>query len=445
VGQQTQFWRLFKAVWADKDLDSISRKSVARKNNLVPILLQALQTVLETEGNERRDLLDGINDAVEPLLKRTSEYKIRPLYEPGTAIFGTALTLAQSLPQDDGLRESFAMSFATIFRSVLFEDRASKKLARAFFKNALAPALMYLADSKTGHPTTIAVEGCVQEAIFSSDNLVDFINAVGKVEESGFLGLMASLPSSDVISEAFDGISSSNSELTLDERCLPILLKLSLRALSPPHPKLSSDQKATIASTFLSTLESFSAQPPPQVQTPEMIINLSTLHLRKVSALLQVFHETPSPTSDVLTATLTGTATTTLSFLEFSEPCVQRLAWDTLTWIMKIDFDIVLGMMDHLEPQLHIATVDFLQEVILTNFNLRTGVQFIKRWTELLIEAGEKESALAHPAVISSYQPAPLNGILIVEYPSKSGRIWHLLKSKTFSNSSLRTSTINEP
>lgn len=363
---------------------------------------------METTGNERRDLLDGVNEAVEPLLKRTSEYKIRPLYEPGTALFGTALTLAQSLPQDDGLRESFAISFATIFRTVLFEDRASKKLARAFFKNALPPALMYLADSKDGHPTTIAIEGCVQEAIFSADNLVDFINAVGRAEESGFPGLMGLLTSSDVIPDVFDGIPRWSSGLTLDERCLPILLKLGLRALGAPHPKLSSDEKATIASIFLSTVVSFSSQPPSEVQTPEIIISMSTQHLRKVCALLQVFQETPPPTSDALTSTVTGTAITILSFLEFSEPCVQSLAWDALTWIMKIDFDIVLGMMEQLEARLHVATVEFLQEVISTNFNLRTGVQFIKRWTELIIETGEDESTLTHAAVISSYHPPPL-------------------------------------
>jgi len=84
---------------------------------------------------------------------------------------------------------------------------------------------------------------------------------------------------------------------------------------------------------------------------------------------------------------------------------VSKLAWDALTRIMKIDFDIVLGMMEHLEPRLEVSTVEFFQCVISTNFKLRKGVEFIRRWTELLNAAGRKECALNQPTIISSYAP----------------------------------------
>ena len=130
---------------------------------------------------------------------------------------------------------------------------------------------------------------------------------------------------------------------------------------------------------------------------------LSTRHLRKTSGLLKVFHNSPPPSSDALTATFTTIATTALSFLDFTDGSVSNLAWDALTWIMKIDFDIVLGMMEHLEPRLEVATVEFFQCVISTNFKLRTGVEFIRQWTELLKAVGSKECTLNQPTIISSY------------------------------------------
>lgn len=402
---------MFRAVWLDEGLDSISRKSCAKKFNLVPILAETLSGASEANEEERRGLLAALNDALEPLLKRTSELKIRPISEQGTILLGSALSLVNTLPKNDALRDSLTICFATIFRAVLFDDRATKKLAKAFFKYTLCPALMYLANSKPEHPTTIAIESCVQETIFSADNLVDYINAIDaavhfKQGDLGFASLVNSLTASE-ISDSFDGIPVKHPSLTLDVLCLPILLNLGLRALTPAHPKLSLDQKSLLASTFLSSFESFSSQSTSkEPQTTEMIIAMSTQYLRKLCGLLQVLHDTAPPSSLALSGVLTTTATTALSFLDFTDVSVAMLAWDALTWIIKIDFDIVLEMMEDLEPRLEVTTVAFFQSVIETNFKLRTGVEFIQRWTELLNlanVAGREGGTLGHPTVLSSY------------------------------------------
>jgi hypothetical protein len=213
IVSQIQFWRLFSAVWQDEGLDSISRKLCARKYSLVPILLETLAAASEAEaGDEQRDFLVSLNDAVEPLLKRTSEIKIRPQYGQGTTLLGAALSIANSLPPHDPLRDSFVMTFATIFlRSLLLEDRATKKLAKAFFYNVVCPALVYLVNSEAGRSTTVAVESCIQQAIFSPDNLEDYINALEaasrlKQDDPGFASLVNSITTSRTPSASFDGI-----------------------------------------------------------------------------------------------------------------------------------------------------------------------------------------------------------------------------------------------
>jgi len=152
----------------------------------------------------------ALNDALEPLLKHTSEFKIRPFHEQGTVLLGTALSLVNNLPEADLRRDSFAMSFTTIFRGVLYRDRATKKLARAFFRNALRSTLTYLVHSRSENQTVLAVEYCLQQAIFSPDNLVDYINAIEaaermKQDDIGFVALMTSLAASDTPSGSFDG------------------------------------------------------------------------------------------------------------------------------------------------------------------------------------------------------------------------------------------------
>ena len=178
---------------------------------MVPILLETLSAASEAERDEQRDLMAALKDALEPLLKHTSEFKIRPSHEQGTVLLGTALHLVNNLPKNDLLRDSFAMSFATIFRCVLYQDRASKKLARAFFRNALRSTLTYLVDSHPENQAVLAVEYCLQQAIFSADNLADYINAIEaaermKQEDIGFVALITSLANSETSSASFDGI-----------------------------------------------------------------------------------------------------------------------------------------------------------------------------------------------------------------------------------------------
>ena len=163
------------------------------------------------ERDEQRDLMAALNAALEPLLKHTSEFKIRPFHEQGTVLLGTALSLANNLPEADVLRDSFAMSFATIFRGALYQDRATKKLARAFFRNTLRSTLTYLVHSHSENQTVFAVQYCLQQAIFSPDNLVNYINAIEaaermKQDDIGFVALVASLAGSETSSGSFDGM-----------------------------------------------------------------------------------------------------------------------------------------------------------------------------------------------------------------------------------------------
>jgi hypothetical protein len=130
------------------------------------------------------------------------------------------------------------------------------------------------------------------------------------------------------------------------------------------------------------------------------VIYLSNRHLQKLCSLLQVFLKNPAPTSDALSSTLTFIATTCLSFLDFTDASVTKLAWNAL--VMNIDFDVVLSMMDQLNPRLQHATLDFLNILVTTNFKLRSGVEFIKHWTTLLDNAGGDSNVLEHPDLVTS-------------------------------------------
>ena len=68
---------------------------------------------------------------------------------------------------------------------------------------------------------------------------------------------------------------------------------------------------------------------------------------------------------------------------------------------MNIDFDVILSMMDQLDPRLQHATLEFLRIVVTTNFKLRSGVEFIKHWTMLLGNAGQESDVLGHSDLIT--------------------------------------------
>jgi hypothetical protein len=169
--------------------------------------------------------------------------------------------------------------------------------------------------------------------------------------------------------------------ITLDTVALPSLLKVALNGLSqtsvPPSSALTDSASS--------------------------VIILSNRHLTKLCGLLQVFRDNTPPASDYLSSTLKPIAASCFSFLDFIETSVTTLAWNALALLMEIDFDVVLNMMDQLNPKLYRATFEFLRVVATMNFKLRQGTEFLKHWTELLRSEDAKGSPLRHPDLITLY------------------------------------------
>ena len=69
---------------------------------------------------------------------------------------------------------------------------------------------------------------------------------------------------------------------------------------------------------------------------------------------------------------------------------------------MKIEFDVVLELMDRLTPHLQNATLQFLKALVVTNFKIRNGVEFIKQWVGLL-KVSSAESAVYHEDLTRLY------------------------------------------
>jgi hypothetical protein len=191
--------------------------------------------------------------------------------------------------------------------------------------------------------------------------------------------------------------------INVDITASPLLLKLSLSALAQSSSKLTPDQRSLLAATFLSTLDAFSIPSPPSAdQDTPSVIYLSTRHLHKLCGLLDTLLDNPPPTSDALSTTLTTIAVTCISFLDFADLNITTLAWTALASIMKSDFDVILGLMGQLRPRLPLASLDFLEVVVSTNFKIRNGVEFITEWTEILHNVDETTS-LRHPKLVELY------------------------------------------
>src|ERR1700720_1653673 len=117
-----------------------------------------------------------------------------------------------------------------------------KQVAKSFSINCLRPALALLA--QPGSPNVLeTVEKCISAAIFSTENLVDYIHALEarnlqKAGDAGFSSLLKNLYATN--RDSFDGKFFS-SLLTLDISGLPLLLKLGLSALATASPKLDAE------------------------------------------------------------------------------------------------------------------------------------------------------------------------------------------------------------
>jgi hypothetical protein len=168
---------------------------------------------------------------------------------------------------------------------------------------------------------------------------------------------------------------------------LPRLLEICLKSLlKAPASKLNSEQKSVLGATFFSSLNELSVSVPPTFESAEHLIGLSLQHLNKQCGLLRIFLENLPPPSDTLSETLKHIATTCIVFLDFNDAGVRTYTWLALSLIMQIDFDIVLGM-DQLASHLQNATFDFLEVLMVTNFKIRNGVEFVKQWSRMVNNA----------------------------------------------------------
>ena len=182
---------------------------------------------------------------------------------------------------------------------------------------------------------------------------------------------------------------------------MPILLRISLNSLAQASLRITADQISLLGATFLSSMDAFSVPSP--IESASSVVYLSQRHLQKLNSLLQVFLQTPPPSSDTLSSTLASIAGTCVSFLDFADELVNRLAWNALALLMNIDFDVILGMIEILHPRLQHATPEFLKVAVTTNFKLRTGLEFLKDWTNLLQYSEPDRTALQHPEIITLY------------------------------------------
>src|SRR5271170_341648 len=270
--------------------------------------------------------------------------------------------------------------------------------------------MVFLSNQTKSSNVYEAIEKCVQEAIFSTDNLVDYINAIdapnAKTTDSGFTHIVNSMSASEMQHNSFDGILLPLSKLIIDTLATPILLKLGLRSLSQATTDLTPDQKSVLGATFLSAFDAFSLPPTSTPSDPaSSIIFLSTRHLQKLCSLLQVFSENHPPESDTLSAALSSIATACINFLDFTDVSVASLAWNALATILTIDFDIILPQMEILDPRLYLATPEFLRNLVQTNFKLRSGVELIQRWTTLIVDHEWDGEVLFTSEISSLYCP----------------------------------------
>jgi hypothetical protein len=125
---------LLRDLWDDKRLDSTSRITCFRKHNFTAILQVALDEIGRFPLEERAESISEIDQALERILRSDSDIKIRPQPEQAASLFGSALTILNELSTTDRelVGSAFADKSARIFRTILYDDRATKKVFHIF-------------------------------------------------------------------------------------------------------------------------------------------------------------------------------------------------------------------------------------------------------------------------------------------------------------------------
>jgi hypothetical protein len=181
-----------------------------------------------------------------------------------------------------------------------------------------------------------------------------------------------------------------------------------------PQSKLTAEQKSILGSSILATLESVSV--PSTRGAPLDVIQLTVRHFKKLISLLDVLHKTPLPASTALFQTLTNIATATSQFLEFDNLRIRHLAWNVLSKVMELDFDVIVPFMGQLVPKLDSPNAEFLSVFVAQRFKLRDGAEFVKDWIGWLNTA-EKNGELRKKEIRGEYF-LPWTG-LILEFPRR--------------------------
>jgi hypothetical protein len=272
--------------------------------------------------------------------------------------------------------------------------------------------LLFLTNEDPRSSAADTVRKCIQDSLFSAENLVTYINAieapnVPQTGDVGFAAVMKVNLATESNETSFDGVLSIIVLLIEDVTGFPSLLSLGLSALTQGSAKFSTEQRSILGASFLSTLDALSIPSPSAEPDVSQVVYLSTRHLQKLCSLLQAFLEFTPPSSDTLSTTLTSLATSCIPFLDFNHATVPVLAWNALALIMKVDFDVILlGSMQYLYPKLNHSTPEFLSVLVTTKFKMREGEEFLKMWTNLLWNLtpnSTPSSTIRHPELIKLY------------------------------------------
>lgn len=220
---QVELWELLYDVWIHKDLDTISKETSFGKQNFSGILQDALRDLEIRPDRERQSILLAIDRFLGEILRNDSEMRLRPHLEQATIIFGTALTLVNLLPDSHHeLGTRFLIKITQVFRTILYDDGQTKKvyhlrslahvkLAKAFAKNCLGPALLFLTSKDNESSAATAVISCIKDAIFSAENLMNYINAieatnVTQISDAGFAAVMKAMSITGPTQTPLDGL-----------------------------------------------------------------------------------------------------------------------------------------------------------------------------------------------------------------------------------------------
>jgi hypothetical protein len=83
---------------------------------------------------ERTPALEALNLALERILESDSHMDIRPKLEQAVHMFGTCLSLVNEMPDSDVyVANGLITNISTIFRTIMHEDRHTKKVSPSTF------------------------------------------------------------------------------------------------------------------------------------------------------------------------------------------------------------------------------------------------------------------------------------------------------------------------